>query len=515
MAVLLGIDIGTSGTKTIALDVAGRRVLASALVEYPLATPRPGWTEQEPLDWWHAVVETVRRVLAAGVDPDSIAGIGLSGQMHGSVFLDAKGEPLRPALLWNDQRTHAQCDWITKTAGAQRIADQIRNPILTGFQAPKIIWLRDEEPERFDRVAHVLLPKDYIRYRLTGEFATEVSDAAGTALLDVPRRDWATDILDRLGLPAKWFPQVYESPVASGAVTPQVAALTGLRAGTPVVGGAGDCAAGAVGTGIVRPGLLWVSTGTSGVIFASADQPATDPAMRTHTFCHAVPGKWHVMGVMLSAGGSLRWYRDVAASDERAVAALTGQDPYELICASAGQAPAGCEGLTFLPYLTGERCPHPDPHARGAFLGLGLRHDKRHLARAVLEGVAFGLRDSVEIMKASGVRIDEVRASGGGARAPLWRQIQADVFGLPINTINIEEGPALGVALLAGVGAGLWDSVEAACDAVITTTSTTEPDPAAVALYDDLYRGLYCPLYDELKGQFARAAELVAKYHLE
>jgi xylulokinase len=513
MAYLLGIDIGTTGTKTILVDSASGSVLASATVEYPLYTPRPGWTEQAPEDWWRASAETVARVLAAGgVPADQIAGVGLSGQMHGSVFLDAGGQVIRPALLWNDQRTVEQCAWITRHAGARLLHERICNPILTGFQAPKIIWLRDEEPANFDRVRHVLLPKDYVRFMLTGEFATEVSDAAGTALLDVPARDWSAELLDNLGLPASWFPKVYESPVVSGRVSRAAAEATGLAAGTPVVGGAGDCAAGAVGTGIVRPGLLWASTGTSGVIFVSADTPAVDPELRTHTFCHAVPGKWHQMGVMLSAGGSLRWYRDALAAEEKSVAALTGQDPYELITAAAAQAPAGCEGLVFLPYLTGERAPYPDPAARGAFVNLGLRHDKRHLARAVLEGVACGLRDSVEIMKASGVPIDEVRASGGGARSALWRQIQADVCGLPITTINIDEGPALGVALLAGVGAGVWASVGEACEAVIRTVSVTEPDPARTARYEEFYQELYHPLYAELRAQYGRAAAFVAKH---
>ncbi len=511
MAVLLGIDIGTSGAKTILLDAERGEVIARDLAEYPLATPRPGWTEQDPADWWQATCLTIRNVLQqSGVDPAAVQGVGLSGQMHGSVFLDAAGQVIRPALLWNDQRTGKQCDRINEKAGAL-LREEIRNPVLTGFQAGKIIWLRDEEPAHFDRVRRVLLPKDYIRYLLTGEFATEVSDASGTALLNVPARDWSTRLLDQLDLPRAWFPQVAESPAVTGTVTAKAAELTGLAEGTPVVGGAGDCAAGAVGTGIVHTGLLWVSTGTSGVIFAPADEPATDEDMRTHTFCHAVPGKWHIMGVMLSAGGSLRWYRDALGGAEKAVAALTGQDPYELICAEAAEAPLGGEGLMFLPYLTGERCPHPDPSARGAFINLGLRHDRRHLARAVLEGVAFGLRDSVEIMKASGVPMTEVRASGGGARSPLWRQIQADVFGLPIATINVEEGAALGVALLAGVGTGVWGTVEDACAAVIRTVSVTEPVADNVAAYEALYRELYQPLYGALREQFGRAAALVER----
>ncbi|MBI2299320.1 MAG: xylulokinase [Armatimonadetes bacterium] len=513
MAALLGIDIGTTGTKTILLDPDGGRIVASAVAEYPLHTPRPGWTEQDPVDWWNAVVETIRAVLdKSQVDPADVKGIGLSGQMHGSVFLDAGGNVIRRALLWNDQRTGAQCEWITRAAGKELLEHEICNPILTGFQAPKILWLRDEEPANFDRVRHVLLPKDYIRWRLTGEWAGEVSDAAGTALLNVPARDWSTALLEKLGLPLNWFPKVHESPEVSGHVTPAVAELTGLRAGTPVVGGAGDCAAGAVGCGIVRPGLVWASTGTSGVIFASADEPRTDEHLRTHTFCHAVPGKWHVMGVMLSAGGSLRWFRDALSSAEKSVAGYTGQDPYEIICAEAAQAPAGCEGLVFLPYLTGERCPYPDPAARGAFLNISLRHDRRHFARAVLEGVAYGLRDSFTIFRQSGVPIEEVRASGGGARSPVWRQIQADVFGLPLSTINIEEGPALGVALLAGVGAGIWESVESACDQVIRTVSVTEPNPDNMAIYEDYYNDIFQTGWLCLRMEYQRAAELVEQY---
>lgn len=510
MAALIGIDIGTTGTKTILIDSDRGETLASAVSEYPLLTPRPGWTEQHPEDWWRAAVETIRAVLAkAGIDPGEVRGIGLSGQMHGSVVLDAAGQVIRPALLWNDQRTADQCAAITHAAGPTLLRESIRNPILTGFQAPKIIWLRDEEPANFDRVRHVLLPKDYLRLRLTGELATEVSDASGTALLDVPARDWSHKLLDKIGIPAAWLPAVHESPVATGAVNAAAAEATGLRAGTPVVGGAGDCAAGAVGTGVVRPGLLWASTGTSGVIFASADEPATDADLRTHTFCHAVPGKWHVMGVMLSAGGSLRWFRDTLAADEKQVAARLAKDPYELICEAATHAPVGCEGLVFVPYLTGERCPHPDPNARGAFLNLGLRHDKRHLARAVLEGVAFGLRDSVEIMKASGVPIDEVRASGGGARSPVWRQIQADVFGLPISLINVDEGPAFGVALLAGVGTGVWSSVEEACSALIHAVSVHEPDAHNAARYEEIYQTLYRPAYAALKPGFDAAARIL------
>jgi len=501
---LLGVDIGTSGTKTLLLDEGGA-VLATASWEYPLSTPRPGWAEQDPAHWWEAAQATIREVLRkAGVPGEAVRAVGLSGQMHGSVFLDAAGEVIRPALLWCDQRTAAQCEWITRTVGAERVVELTANPVLTGFTAPKVIWLRDHEPEAYARVRQVLLPKDYVRYRLTGAFATEVSDASGTAMFHVRERRWATELLEAIGVPAAWLPECFESPVPSTALSAAGAAATGLRAGTPVVGGGGDQAAGAVGAGIVESGIVSSTVGTSGVVFAFSDTPDVDPGLRVHTFCHAVPGKWHQMGVMLSAGGSLRWYRDTLAAPEIAVARERGVDPYEVITAGAAAAPAGCEGLLFLPYLTGERTPHPDPHARGVFFGLTLRHDRRHLARAVLEGVAYGLRDSFEILAGLGVPIREVRAGGGGARSALWRQIQADVTGREHVTINIDEGPALGVALLAGVGAGVWDSVAAACRAVIRVADRCPPGPdrGAYGRYYPIYRSLY----GSLKDQFAAVA---------
>lgn len=508
MAFLIGIDIGTSGTKTLLIDETGH-VVAGAGAEYPLHTPRPNWAEQNPSDWWNATVDTIRSVLAkSGVAASDIKGIGLSGQMHGSVFLDDAHQVIRPALLWCDQRTAAQCKWIAEAVGVEDLVAETCNPVLTGFTAPKIIWLRDEEPANFERLRKVLLPKDYIRFMLTGEFATEVSDASGTALLNVRERRWSSVVLDRIGLPNDMLPSVFESQEISGRITPEVAALTGLAEGTPVVGGGGDQAAGAVGNGIVEQGIVSSTTGTSGVVFAHLDEPFMDPELRTHTFCHAVPGKWHVMGVMLSAGGSLRWLRDALCSDERAVAALTGRDPYEYMTDAAAQAPVGSEGLIFLPYLTGERTPYPNPNAKGVFFGLHLRHDKRHLARAVLEGVAFGLRDSFEIIEAMGVRIEQVRASGGGARSPLWRQIQADVTGRPHCTINVDEGPAYGVALLAGVGAGIWSSVPEACRATIRVVDQRDPDPDNKSAYDG-YFGLYRRLYHQLAGCFDEVQTLI------
>jgi len=508
MPYLIGVDVCTTGAKTILVDHKGKLV-ARVTVEYPLYSPQPGWSEQEPEDWWQATVESLRRVITeSGVKADRIVGLGLSGQMHGSVFLDAAGQVIRRALLWNDQRTAAQCAWITEKVGRKTIFAETCNPVLTGFQAPKIIWLRDNEPANYGRLAQVLLPKDYVRYRLTGEYATEVSDASGTALFNVPKRCWSDAMLSKLSLPRAWFPRVHESPEVTGTITAAVAALTGLRAGTPVVGGGGDQAAGGVGNGIVEPGAVSCTTGTSGVVFAYLDEPAMDAKLRTHTFCHAVPGKWHVMGVMLAAGGSLRWLRDTLFAEEKSVAEQLGTDPYELITGEAAQAPVGSEGLLFLPYLTGERTPYPDPHARGVFFGLSLRHSKRHLARAVLEGVAYGLRDSFELIAALGVDMPQVRDSGGGARSQLWRQIQADVSNREMSVINVDEGAAFGAALLAGVGAGVYDDVVSACRQTIRVVNTLRPEPEAVATYEGYYQ-LYRQLYAHLAKDFGALASLV------
>jgi xylulokinase len=507
MSYLLGLDLGTSGVKALLISETGR-VLGRALEEYPLSTPHPGWAEQDPRDWWAATVKSIRAVLAAaGVTGAQVSAVGLSGQMHGSVFLDAQEEVIRPALLWCDQRTGAQCDWITQTVGRDLLIAETCNPVLTGFQAPKIIWLRDQEPQNYARVAHVLLPKDYLRLRLTGEYATEVSDASGTSLLNVPQRIWSQPILDKLGLPREWLPTVHESPEVTGKITAAAAAETGLAAGTPVVGGGGDQAAGAVGNGIVETGVVSSTLGTSGVVFAHLDAPLLDAQLRTHTFCHAVPDKWHVMGVMLSAGGSLRWLRDNLCPTEVAQAQAAGKDPYEVMVEAAASVSTS-EGLLFLPYLTGERTPYPNPHAKGVFFGLTIRHTRAHLIRAVLEGVAFGMRDSFEIIKQMGVQFVQVRASGGGARSPFWRQMQADVTGEGHCVINVEEGPALGVALLAGVGCGVWGSVPEACRAVIRPLDELPPQPAESLRYQGYYE-LYQKLYVQLKDSFDAAQKLV------
>ncbi len=508
MSYLLGIDVGTTSTRALLIAEDGTLV-ASDATEYPLSTPRPNWAEQDPREWWAAACTSIAAALAeAGIDGSEVAGVGLSGQMHGSVFLDESDEVIRPAILWCDQRTARQCDTITETVGEDDIIAETLNPVLTGFTAPKIVWLRDEEPHHYTRVRRILLPKDYVRLRLTGEYATEVSDASGTSLLNVPDRRWSDVMLDGLEIPREWMPRVYESPEITGTITTEAAEATGLVEGTPVVGGGGDQAAGAVGNGIVSSGVVSVSTGTSGVVFAHLDEPVMDEKLRTHTFCHAVPDKWHVMGVMLSAGGSLRWMRDTLCGAEGEVADEMDVDPYTIMTDEAARAPVGSEGLVFLPYLTGERTPYPDPDARGVFFGLSLRHQKAHMIRAILEGVAYGLQDSFEIIEAMGVDISEVRASGGGARSDLWRQIQTDVTGYPHTVINVDEGPAYGVALLAAVATGAYDSVQEACAATIRTIDAPEVNCDNHELYSK-YHQLYQELYQQLRGSFETAAELV------
>ena len=509
MAVYLGIDIGTSGTKTLAIRGNGR-ILASATMEYPLSSPRPGWSEQDPEDWWKATVRSVRRVLRDGkIKPSTVAGIGLSGQMHGSVFLDRQHAIVRPALLWNDQRTAAECEEIEQRAGGRRkLIGMVANPALTGFTAPKVLWLRNHEPRNYDRTVQVLLPKDYVRFRLTGEFATEVSDASGTLLLDVKRRRWSRSLLSKLEIDPTLLPAVYESEEISGQLSSISAKRLGLPEGVPVVGGGGDQAAGAVGNGIVRRGAISATMGTSGVVFAHSDQVEIDREGRVHTFCHAVRGKWHVMGVVLSAGGSLQWYRNQLGAAEITRARREKIDPYELITAQASQAPAGSEGLYFLPYLTGERTPHADPHARGAWIGLSLRHGRPHLVRSVMEGATYAMRDCLEIIRDMNIPVREIRLSGGGARSKFWREMQADIYGQKVVTINAEEGPAYGVALLAATGTGAYKNIEEACGASIRVVTSTPARAGNRRLYDRLYPQ-YGQLYQSLKDNYARIAQLV------
>ena len=496
---LLGVDVGTSGVKVVVIEPAGS-VVASVTEEYPLSTPHPLWSEQHPADWWQATRRGLGRVVReSGIDPDSIAGLGLTGQMHGAVFLDQDDQVIRPAMLWNDGRTAAQCAEITARVGEERLLRIAGNPALTGFQAPKVLWLREHEPEAYRRLARLLLPKDYIRYQLTGELATDVSDAAGTLLLDLHARDWSAEILDALEIPQAWLPRVYEGPQVTGRLRDAVAAELGLPAGLPVIAGGGDNAAAAVGNGVIREGSLTSSIGTSGVLFAHSDTIRLDPQGRLHTFCHAVPGAYHLMAVTLSAGGSLSWLRDVLAGTE------AREGGYDALVSEAEAVPPGSEGLLFLPYLSGERTPHRDPLARGAFVGLTARHGRGHLVRAVMEGVTYSLRDGLQIMREMGLDVGEVRATGGGARSRLWRQMQADVFGAPITRMRAEEGPAFGAALLAGIGAGIYADVHAAVDAAVATAGLIEPEPVAMSAYDEgyaIYRTLYAalkPAFDALK----------------
>ncbi|MCL7454018.1 MAG: xylulokinase [Anaerolineae bacterium] len=505
---LLGIDVGTTGAKALLIDRAGQ-VVTSATAEYPMFTPRPLWTEQHPADWWVAMARSIRQVLAeTGIEPAQVAGIGLTGQMHGLVLLDVHGEVLRPCIMWNDQRTTAQCAAITREVGAGNVLRLTGNPVLPGFTAPKLVWVREHEPEVYDQAAKVLLPKDYVRYRLTGGYFSEVSDASGTSLFDVGQRRWSDEMLKAVGVPRSWLPEVTESPVVSARVSRLAAGEIGLLAGTPVVGGGGDQAAQAVGTGIVAEGAVSVTIGTSGVVFAASEAYRVESQGRLHAFCHVVPGMWHLMGVMLSAGGSFRWYRDALGDLERLQARDEGLDPYDLLVEAAAQVAPGCEGLLFLPYLTGERTPYPDPSARGVFFGLTLRHGKAHLTRAVLEGVSYGLRDSLELMRGLGLSIEQVRASGGGVRSPLWRQILADVFEVEITTVAVTEGAAYGAALLAAVGAGLYGSVPEACQAAIQVSGSTQPGPAATVYAD--YYPRYRALYPALAPQFEALEQVVS-----
>jgi xylulokinase len=504
MSVFLGIDVGTSGTKSLAINTRGK-ILGQATATYPCHHPKPLWSEQDPEDWWQATVKTVRAVVKqAKIKPAEVRAIGLSGQMHGSVFLDKKGAVIRRALLWNDQRTAAECEEIEKRAGGRKqLIKLVANPALTGFTAPKILWLRNHEPKNFAKLAKVLLPKDDVRRRLTGEFATDVSDASGMLLLDVVKRQWSKPLLAKLDLDADWFAKCYESEEVTGTLSREAAKLLGLTTDCMVMGGAGDCAAGAIGNGIVRKGVLSTSIGTSGVVFVHSDTPEVDPLGRLHTFCHAVLGKWHMMGVTLAAGGSLQWFRNALCQTDAVTAARIKSDIYNVLTDEAAKTPAGAEGLVFLPYLAGERTPHADPLARGAFVGLTLKHTRGHLVRALLEGVTYSLRDCLSIIEEQSVSVKQIRASGGGAKSAFWRQLQADVLGKSVVTMAADEGPAYGVALLAAVGAGEYKDVVEACDATVRTTGETKSRAAAKKRYDAgflVYQQLYRSLRDEFRA---------------
>lgn len=484
MSHVLGIDVSTTATKAVLVDETGE-VRGIGQAEYGFSTPHPLWSEQDPRDWWEAAVTAIQSVLAStGVAADDVSAVGLTGQMHGAVLLGADDRVLRPAILWNDQRTAAECEAIREAVGRERLIEVTGNDALTGFTAPKLLWVRTHELEAWDRVAHLLLPKDYVRLQLTGTHATDKADGAGTLLFDLAARDWSSEVLSALDIPAGWMPTAHEGPEITGTVRAEAAAATGLRVGTPVVAGGGDQAANAVGVGAVAPGTMALSLGTSGVVFAATDRPVRESLGRVHAFCHAVPGRWHMMSVMLSAAGSLRWARD----------ALAPGVPYEELMDEASGVQPGSDGLWFLPYLSGERSPHPDPLARGAYVGMTLAHGRPHLVRAVLEGVAYGLRDGLDLMLEAGVPApEEIRASGGGTASRLWLQILADVLGTEIATVNTAEGAAYGAAILAAVGAGWQARVEDVCASWVKTTPAATPGPDATAYAEGhrAYRDLY------------------------
>jgi xylulokinase len=490
----LGIDTSTTSSKALLIDERGE-VIAVASSPHTLQTPKPLWSEQSPLEWWNAVSLSIRAVLEkAGIDGERIAAVGLTGQMHGLVLLDEAGYVLRPAILWNDQRTQSQCDEIHHIIGKEKFIQITGNVALTGFTAPKILWVKENEPDLYAKASHVLLPKDYIRLKLTGEYAMDKADGAGTVLFDLKSRDWSEEVLAALAIPRAWMPQTFEGAEFTGCITEEAASQTGLKVGTPVAAGGGDQAAQAVGVGAVEPGIVGLTVGTSGVVFATTPAALIEPEGRLHAFCHAVPGMWHFMGVMLSAAGSLQWYRDTLASDLS----------FDELLREAEPVPAGSEGLQFLPYLSGERTPHPDPLARGAFIGLTLRHSRAHMTRAVLEGVAFGLKDSFTLIQNAGLGdITQVRASGGGTKGALWRQILASVLNAELVTVNTTEGAAYGAALLAGVGAGAWSDVPSACKTSVKITGSTLPDLAQVDVYERSY-ALFRELYPLLKSSFAK-----------
>ncbi|MBE6896889.1 MAG: xylulokinase [Ruminococcaceae bacterium] len=499
---LIGTDIGTSGTKTVLFDLNGNAV-ASDTQEYPLYQPQNGWAEQDPQDWWNAVAVSIKNVIAkSGVNASEIKGIGLSGQMHGLVMLDKDDKVLRRSIIWCDQRTQKECDEITSVVGKEKLIEITANPALTGFTASKLRWVMNNEPDVFAKCTKVMLPKDYIRYMLTGEFATEVSDASGMQFMDIKNRCWSKELLDILGIDIGLLPKMYESYEISGKVNKYASELTGLCVGTPVAGGAGDQAACAVGNGIVKSGVVSSTIGTSGVVFAHAEKPAIDPLGRVHTFCHAVPGAWHMMGVTQAAGLSLKWFRDNFCAEEMAEAEKQGIDPYIIMDKMAEDTGISAHNLIYLPYLMGERTPHLDADCRGVFFGLSAIHTKADMIRAILEGVCYSLTDCMDIIREMGVDASAVRVSGGGGKSPLWRQMQADMFDCGVQVLSSSEGGALGVALLAGVGTGVWSSVPEACDATIKVKKTYDPIADNAKVYAKnhvLYKQLYTSLKDCFK----------------
>ena len=492
---LLGIDVGTGGTRAVLIDREGKVVASRTADHQPFASPETGWAEQDPHDWWRAACEAVRQVLANSATPAvDVVAVGFSGQMHGAVLLDAAGNVLRPALIWCDQRSAPEADELTAELGADKIIGWTCNPALPNFTLTKLLWVRKHEPHLFERFRTMLLPKDYVRFRLTGERGMDMADASGTLLLDVSNRRWSAEMAKAAGIDPSTLPPLFESPVVCASISKAGAEAMGLLERTPVVAGAGDQAAGAVGLGIVRAGAVHATIGTSGVVFAATDRPALDPKGRLHTFCHAIPGRWHVMGVTQAAGLSLRWFRDNfgALPDD-------GRDPYDRLTDEAGDAPPGCDGVLWAPYLMGERTPHLDPQARAALVGLAASHGRGHVVRAILEGVAFSLRDSFSIFAEMNVPVSQIRLGGGGARSWLWRQIQADVYGHPVQVLEAEEGAAYGAALLAGVGADTWSSVDEACEQAVQVAREVAPHRANIPVMNKQYEA-YQRLYPALRS---------------
>lgn len=507
MGYLLGIDLGTSGTKTVLFDISGN-MICSKTIEYPLYQPANGWAEQDPSDWWNAACNGIKYVITkSGIDSAEIAGVGLSGQMHGLVMLDKNGVVLRNSIIWCDQRTAKECEQMNEIIGEKRLIEITANPALTGFTASKILWVQNNEPEVYEKCAHILLPKDYIRYMLTGEFATEMSDASGMQLMDIPGRCWSDEILYKFNVDKSMLGKLYESPEVTGKVHRKAAELTGLREGTIVVGGAADNSAAAVGTGVVRAGNAFTTIGTSGVIYAISDDVSIDPKGRVHTLCSAVPGKWTVMSCTLSAGLSLKWLRDTCCQEEMIEAEKLGIDPYIVMNKLAEKVIPGAGGLVYLPYLMGERSPHPDPYCRGVFFGLSASHNRANMIRAVMEGVAFSQLECVDVFREMKVKVEDMIACGGGGRSDLWRQILSDMYRCPVSTIQNDEGPAFGVAILAGVGAGIYDSVENACDNLVRKKSTQHPNLSTGKVYEEYYK-LYKKLYTDLQQSFSHLSKL-------
>lgn len=507
MAFLLGLDIGTSGVKALLIDDSGR-VIGSASAEYPFYSPRPGWTEQHPEDMWQGTIAALGKVLDKyDVDPLDVKGVGISGQMHSSIFLDKNGDVIRPAILWNDSRTTKQCREIESLVGKDNLLKETCNPALEGFTAPKVLWLREHEPDNFAKVRWLVLVKDYIRYRLTGEIKMEISDAAGTLLLNVKERKWSQFVMDRLDLSMEMLPELVNSTEIAGTITPAAAELTGLNPGTPVVGGGADNACGAVGAGIVEPGRAMISLGTSGVMLAHLDDPKMPSGGTIHMFNHAVADKFYMMGVILSSGLSFSWYRDQIGQVEHLAAKSIGEDEYSLLTKSAALSSPGSKGLIFLPYLTGERTPHGDGNARGVYFGLSASHTRQELVRAILEGVGFAFRDSLCLLQQAGWSGSSIRCIGGGAKSHLWREIIASILGVQIQTLNTDEGPGLGAALLAGVGTGVFADLSEASEALLQVTSVVDPNPKWTDTYHELYQ-VYKSLYPALKPMYDQMSKL-------